>query len=192
MHTEPFISSDDGKSLNEGTFANCTAVNSSNYSQGTYRSQIAVSLQRSKLSGEESVANKATNKVLFRKQVNYGQHNYREPHVHNNNYKQHGRKEWESPTKAEKREAHTQEPAVSPGYSKPTYAVLVGRIVTVYDTKRFASLPNCSKFMVKERIKDSSGATKVKLALKSCEEKRYIHAAKCWSSNCKLFYLYSN
>ena len=114
-----------------GLSINCTAVNSSNYSQVTYRSQIAVGLWCSMLLGEESVADNATDKVLLRKQVNYGQHSYREPHVHNNDYKQYGKKEWESPTKAEKREAHTQEPAVSSGYRKPTYAVLVGQTVTV-------------------------------------------------------------
>ena len=196
MHAELFISSDDGKSCNESTFGsatNCTAVNSSNYSHNTYRSQIAVGLQRSKLTGVESVADKATDKVQLSKQqttLNNEPHSYREPRVPpNDHYKHHSRKDCEPSIKTWKREEHmhTQEHVASSGYSKPTYAVLVGRTVMVYDTSRFASLPNCSKFMVKERIKDSSGATKVKLALKSCEEKRYIHMTYCWSSNCKIF-----
>jgi len=161
MHTEQF------KSHNEYAFglaANRTAVNNSNYSQNTYRSQIAIGLQHSKLTGVESVADKAANlnKALLNKKD--GKLCYRE--------------DWETSTNAHKREVHAQEPehivSSGHGYSRPTYAVLIGQTVTVYDTSRFASLPNCSKFMVKERIKDSFGATKVKLALKSCEVKRYI------------------
>ena len=182
MLAEPFVSSDDRKNRNEVGLSTttCIAVNNS-------RSQIKVGLQCSKLTGEESVADKATNKVQLGEQqttLNNGPHSYREPRVPpSNHYKQHSRKDLEKPIKTWKREEHTQEAVASSGYNKPTYAVLVGRTVMVYDTSRFASLPNCSKFMVKERIKDSSGATKVKLALKSCEEKRYIHMAYYWSSN---------
>ena len=60
-----------------------------------------------------------------------------------------------------------------PGYNKPTYAVLVGNSVKVYSTSMFASLPNHSTFMVKERQKDSSGVARVKLALKSSVDQRY-------------------
>ena len=52
------------------------------------------------------------------------------------------------------------------GYSKSTYAVLVGNNVKVYNTTLFASLPHHNKFMVKERLKD-----KVRLRLKSSIER---------------------
>ena len=48
-------------------------------------------------------------------------------------------------------------------YKKETYAVLIGDTVRVYNTKLYASLPMCNKFMVKERVKDSSGMARVKL-----------------------------
>ena len=67
----------------------------------------------------------------------------------------------------------TMMPATKQGYNKPTYAVLVGNSVKVYSTSIFASLPTRSTFMVKERQKDSSGMTRVKLALKSCVDQRY-------------------
>jgi len=56
----------------------------------------------------------------------------------------------------------------------------------VYSTSMFASLPNHSTFMVKERQKDSSGVTRVKLALKSSVDQRYnncMHSAKLYSIN---------
>ena len=192
MHASPFISSDDGKRQNESTFglsANCTAVNGSNYSTNSYKSQIAVGLQHSKLTGVESVADKATDKVKLNKQskaVNNGQHSYREPEVYSDHYKQYTRRNnWEPPTPAWKTKECMQEPAqvALSGYTKPAYAVLVGSTVMVCDTSKFASLPNHSKFMVKERIQDSSGTTKVKLALKSCKMKRYIFTTKYWCMN---------
>ena len=55
------------------------------------------------------------------------------------------------------------------GYSKSTYAVLVGNNVKVYNTTLFASLPHHNKFMVKERLKD-----KVRLRLKSSITERCV------------------
>ena len=52
-------------------------------------------------------------------------------------------------------------------YNKPTYVVLVGNVVRVYDKARFASLPNLGTFMVEEQFHDASGHIKAKLALKS-------------------------
>ena len=62
----------------------------------------------------------------------------------------------------------------STGYSKSTYAVLIGNNVKVYSTNTFASFPHNNKFLVKERHQDSSGITRVKLTLKSTERERYI------------------
>ena len=62
----------------------------------------------------------------------------------------------------------------SAGYNRPTYPVLIGNSVKVYSTKDFADLPHHDYFMVKERIKDSSGATKAKLMLK-CTTKRLVY-----------------
>ena len=50
-------------------------------------------------------------------------------------------------------------------YKKATYTVLIGNTVRVCNTKLYASLPLCNKCMVKERVKDSSGTTRVKLKL---------------------------
>jgi len=70
---------------------------------------------------------------------------------------------------------------MTPGYNKPTYAVLIGNSVKVYSTSVFALLPSHSTFMVKERQKDSSGVTRVKLALKSSTDQRY-HAHNAWQT----------
>ena len=64
-------------------------------------------------------------------------------------------------------------PEPKKGYSKSTYAVLIGGTVKVYSTNIFAALPSNNKFLVKERHQDLSGVTRVKLTLKSTE-KRYI------------------
>ena len=56
-------------------------------------------------------------------------------------------------------------------YKKATYAVLIGNTVRVFNTKLYASLPLCNKCMVKERVKDSSGATRVKLKLKTFDSR---------------------
>ena len=52
-------------------------------------------------------------------------------------------------------------------YKKATYAVLIGNTVRVCNTKLYASLPLCNKYMVKEKIKDASGNARVKLSLKT-------------------------
>lgn len=57
--------------------------------------------------------------------------------------------------------------AVATSYNKKkTYPVLVGNTVRVYSTDDFASLPHLSKFVVKERLAESS---KAKLVLKCSE-----------------------
>ena len=56
-------------------------------------------------------------------------------------------------------------------YKKATYAVLIGNTVRVCNTKLYASLPLCNKCMVKERVKDSSGTTRVKLKLKTFDNR---------------------
>jgi len=175
--TEPFISLDDGKNHNKSAFGlstSCMATNS-NYSQNTYRSQTAVGIQRSKLAGVESMADKAINcaHIKTKQQVtanashNARHYSYKKLHVHNEHYNQLSKK---NTRKMQIEGEYVQEPA---GYNKPTYAVLIGKTVMVYNAQKFASLPNCSKYMVKERQQDSSGITKVKLALKYCEVKRY-------------------
>lgn len=62
--------------------------------------------------------------------------------------------------------------SVHKGYNKLTYAVLIaGNTVKVYNTS-MASFPHYDKFMVKEKHKDSSGAVKTKLTLKSSQISR--------------------
>ena len=56
-------------------------------------------------------------------------------------------------------------------YKKLTYAVLVGNTVRTCNTKLYASLPLQNKYMVKQRVQDSSGATKIRLVLKSSYER---------------------
>ena len=51
------------------------------------------------------------------------------------------------------------------------YPVLVGNTVRTYNTKLFASLPQQNKYMVKQRVRDASGATKIKLVLQSSNER---------------------
>ena len=57
------------------------------------------------------------------------------------------------------------------GYNKPSYVVLVGDTVRRCNTKLYASLPLQNKFMVKQRVQDSTGATRIKLVLKSGHER---------------------
>ena len=56
-------------------------------------------------------------------------------------------------------------------YKKLTYAVLVGNTVRTCNTKLYASLPLQNKYMVKQRVQDSSGATRIRLVLKSSHER---------------------
>ena len=58
------------------------------------------------------------------------------------------------------------------GYGHSEYPVLIGNTVVVYGTKAFASLPQHSKYMVKVKVKDTSGIYKVKMALKSTNDER--------------------
>ena len=64
----------------------------------------------------------------------------------------------------------------SDGYKKPLYVVLVGDRVRKCNTKLYASLPLQNKYMVKQRVQDSTGATRIKLILKSNHE-RYVYRA---------------
>lgn len=52
-------------------------------------------------------------------------------------------------------------------YKKATYTVLIGDTVRVCSTKLYATLPLHNKCMVKERIKDALGNTRVKLSLRT-------------------------
>ena len=56
-------------------------------------------------------------------------------------------------------------------YRKTSYAVLIGNTVRVYDTKMYAALPLHNKCMVKERVKDASGNTRVKMSLKTLQSR---------------------
>lgn len=70
--------------------------------------------------------------------------------------------------------SNLQEPRLFTGYSKATYAVLIGDTVRVCNTKIYTSLPHSNKFLNKERHWDLNGITSVKLTLKSADNKRYI------------------
>jgi len=132
-------------------------------------------LQRSNILGVDSVSDKAVdNEHLSNPQDNAVHHGYKEACVPIGQHKQQSirKNDWNPPADVWKKEETVHEPATKSGYTKPTYAVLIGNTVMVYDTIRFTSLPKYSKFMVKERQRDSLGVTRIKLALKHCEEKR--------------------
>ena len=79
----------------------------------------------------------------------------------------------ETPVKSTPQKA-AEHPMVTPcsdGYKKPTYVVLVGDTVRKCNTKLYSSLPLRNKFMVKQRVQDSTGATRIKLVLKSGHER---------------------
>ncbi|XP_065899562.1 mitogen-activated protein kinase 12-like isoform X2 [Dysidea avara] len=63
--------------------------------------------------------------------------------------------------------------STSAGYSGLTYPVLIGNAVRVCSTNEFANLPHHDHFMVKERIRDSSGIVKARLTLRCSTTKRY-------------------
>ena len=63
-------------------------------------------------------------------------------------------------------------------YKKAIYAVLIGDTVRVCDTKLYASLPSCNKYMVKERTKDAVGNTRVKLSLKTYNGRLVLFSTK--------------
>lgn len=76
------------------------------------------------------------------------------------------------------------------GYKKPKYPVLIGNTVMFYDTKTFASLPQCCKYMVKVKVKDAMGTYKVKLALKSSSDtERYV---RTYAYICMYSYVHYN
>ena len=68
--------------------------------------------------------------------------------------------------------------STSAGYSGLTYPVLIGNAVRVCSTNEFANLPHHDHFMVKERIRDSSGIVKARLTLRCSTTKRFV-ALKC-------------
>ena len=59
-----------------------------------------------------------------------------------------------------------------------SYAVLIGNTVRVYDTKMYAALPLHNKCMIKERVKDASGNTRVKMSLKTLQSRLHVGIAK--------------
>ena len=91
----------------------------------------------------------------------------------------------------EKLPGSLQEPRLFIGYNQPTYAVLIGNSVKVYSTNTYASLPHSNKFLVKERHRDTSGITRVRLTLKSTEnDERYIAITVFCESSKSRFYSY--
>ena len=56
----------------------------------------------------------------------------------------------------------------------PSYAVLVGNTVRAYSRELYASLPLQDKYMVKQRVQYASGVTRIKLVLKSGNERLAI------------------
>ena len=80
----------------------------------------------------------------------------------------------EIPAEAKSQKAAKNPYTVTPcnnSYKKPSYVVLVGDRVRTCSTKLYASLPLQNKYMVKQRVEDSTGTTKIKLVLKSSHER---------------------
>ena len=67
-------------------------------------------------------------------------------------------------------ELNSKAKSVVSGYGHSKYPVLIGNTVVVCDTKTFASLPQHCKYMVKVKVKDTSGSYKIKMALKSTSD----------------------
>ena len=128
-----------------------------------------VSITHSFLKGEHSVSDKGCDSNVQSTQNDTGYVSCKDPYIQNDYKTVINKDDWRIP--AHRRNGISKMPMhdqpVVTGYTKPTYAVLVGNTVQVYDTSIFASLPHCNKFMVKEKQKeDSSGIIKVKLHLK--------------------------
>ena len=70
-----------------------------------------------------------------------------------------------------------ERPTLKGVYDKMCYAVLIGSTVRVCNTKLYASLPQQNKYMVKEQMKDQYGATRVKLVLKSSNERYMLNGS---------------
>ena len=170
----------------QGYFTGSTA----DYSSHSYRSKIAtfspgiseahtkpLDLQRTKFKGGADEAdNKPLNSVdryieptlespktaaIYRDQVTSTGHN---PHLQVVKH--------ETVIKPDKKD----ERKAADSYRKTTYAVLIGNTVRIYDTRMYASLPLYNKCMVKERIKDASGNTRVKMSLKTLQsESRLVY-----------------
>ena len=60
------------------------------------------------------------------------------------------------------------------GSRSTEYPVLIGNTVVVCNIKTFASLPQHCKYMVKVKVKDTPGAYKVKMTLKSSDTDQYV------------------
>ena len=175
----------------QGYFTGSTA----DYSSQTYRSRIATfssgisepytkpaGLQRASFKGEDDEADKKpfsiNNKHLepSLQSLNLG-YNTQTPLYHNQvtangteQQKSYDHVQANKHDKFMKPNEKNERKAVE-YYKKATYAVLIGDTVRVCNTKLYASLPLCNKCMVKERVKDSSGTTRVKLKLKTFDSR---------------------
>ena len=131
----------------------------------------SVNIKCSNLLGVPSVPDRRIDSIQASHQKLVNSSNGHPPHHQNSG---HYHNHWDDKVSL-KKDKPDDEPLLEPEsksvYNKPTYAVLVGNTVKVYSTNMFASLPDHGKFMVKERQRDASGSTKVKLALKSFTNK---------------------
>ena len=174
---------DDSEHLNESTVGSQGYHTGSiaDYSSHSYRSKIATfssgiseaytkpGLQRSSFKGGADEADNKPQNVdncfepslespaaVYRNQVSCIGPNQLKPHLQVTT----------KPNKVTKPDEKLFDRRVADAYRKTTYAVLIGDTVRVCNTKVYASLPLCNKCMVKERIKDAFGNTRVKMSLK--------------------------
>ena len=152
----------------QGYFSGTTA----DYSSSSYRSKIATfssgiseaytkpDLQRATCKGEAVETDRCPpNAAVYHDQITSIDPNQQKPHLQIAKH--------EKVIKPDKKE----ERKVVDCYRKTSYAVLIGNTVRVYDTKMYAALPLHNKCMVKERVKDASGNTRVKMSLKTLQSR---------------------
>lgn len=182
---------DESGHLNESTVGSqgYFTASTADYSSQSYRSKIAtfssgISEAYTKPSGLQRASfmggiNEADNKPLSinRKCV---EPSLEPSNVHNatichNQTISSGPEQWKSNLHVTKKlDSITDERKLADSYKKESYAVLIGNSVRICNTKLYASLPLCNKYMVKDRVKDASGITRVKLSLKTFESSRLV------------------
>ena len=177
---------DDGTHLNEPTIVSLTGSRA-DYSSCSYRSKIATSTSHT------SEVHKHLKHAEFKGGVNEPDKildDYKIKHTSNANQdsalqddyltasqpdlqKSHVAKSIKGGPRSSKldnvkeKDSSRKSKNICSAYNKPFYAVVVGNCVKVYDTKLYASLPIHNKYMVKERVHNATGNTKIKLTLKS-------------------------
>ena len=177
---------DDGVHLNESTVGSQGYYTGStaDYSSYSYKSKIATfsssisevfikpKLKTSKFKGEEDEPDKVDRRVAANLVTHHDAHAVG-PSQLKYRLQAAALKHNDTKIKPDKK----NEKKVADCYRKSTYTVLIGDTVKVYDTRNYAILPLRNHYMVKERIKDASGSTRVKMSLRTFQN-RFVKGAE--------------